>query len=278
MLKALYKLARMDKPIGTILLLTPTLWALSFANNGNPPINLLILFMLGTLIMRSAGCVINDLTDRSLDGKVARTKNRVLVTHEVSTSQAYILLLILLFFALLILIQLPHQCIKYAVLALIITIIYPWGKRFIKAPQFVLGVAFSMGIPMAWVASKQNFNKQFLILILMNILWVIAYDTEYAMVDRDDDLKNNIRSTAILFGKYDVTAIIILLIIMHALWLILIPLHLEFIIFWSIGIYIIYKQYLLIKDRQPDLCFKAFKFNGWYGAVSMLYLFFSRIF
>jgi len=266
------KLIRFDKPIGTILLWVPTAWALWIASNGHPPLNLITLFALGTVLMRSAGCIINDLTDKDLDAHISRTKNRVLVNKKVSSKQALTLLFILLLIAAAILLMLPKECILYAILAMLITIIYPWGKRFIAAPQLILSLAFSMGMPMAWVASGQNFNTLFYTLFFMNILWVIAYDTQYAMVDRPDDLKHGIKSTAILFGKYDVAIIISLLIIMHLCWLLIIKLHYKFIFLWLMGLFIIIYQYNLIKNRQPSQCLRAFNVNGWYGLLTLLYL------
>ena len=181
--KAYWRLLRFNKPAGTLLLWYPTAWALWFANKGVPSIKLLVLFFSGTVLMRAAGCVFNDIVDRNVDKHVARTKLRPLTSGEVGIGEAFTLLIILLLTALFVVIRLPRECFFWSIAALFITLLYPFCKRFLKAPQLILGLAFSMGIPMAYVASATNLNSQFMLLFLINFCWIVAYDTMYAMTD-----------------------------------------------------------------------------------------------
>lgn len=264
------RLMRFHKPVGILLLWFPTAWALWFANQGNPPLRLVILFLLGTTLMRAAGCIVNDIADRHIDGLVKRTKMRPLAAGEVKLTEALILLILLLLCAFLILIQLSKNCFYYALLAVFVTVLYPFCKRFIQAPQFVLGIAYSMGIPMAYVASNVLPNLEMINLFSINFFWIIAYDTQYAMVDRDDDLRLGVKSTAILFADYDKLIIGILQFLLHALW---IPLAIEahlrafFWPFWLIGGVILLLQQKLIAKREREECFKGFSLNNWYGLV-----------
>jgi 4-hydroxybenzoate polyprenyltransferase len=264
---------RFHKPTGILLLWLPTAWALWIANKGSPPFSLLLLFFLGTVVMRAAGCIINDIADRQIDGHVKRTQRRPLVTGEVSLVAALGLLLALLACALIILIQLPRVCFYYALVAIFITVLYPFCKRFIKGPQLVLGLAFSMGIPMVFAASHQLFPKTMVYLLLINFLWIIAYDTQYAMVDRDDDLRIGVQSTAILFANYDRLIIGILQILFHVLW---IPLAFEldrsllYFAGWFIAALILIGQQRLIARRERNGCMQAFASNSWYGLVMWL--------
>lgn len=261
-----FRLMRLDKPVGILLLWFPTVWALWIANKGIPPIRLLIYFLLGTVVMRSAGCVVNDLADRDIDKHVQRTRLRPVTTGEVSVAQALLLFFLLLIVALLIVIQLPIGCFYCALVGLLITIVYPFCKRWIQAPQLVLSLAFSVGIPMAYIASGIAINRDVWLLVGINILWVLAYDTIYAMVDREDDLKIGVKSSAILFGRYDRLIIGILLGVMHSLWL-LIAHSLLFLIGWSMGALIIIYQNNLIAIRNPQRCFKAFQWSIGYGMI-----------
>lgn len=204
MLLPLIKLMRLDKPIGTLLVLWPVLWALWLANDGIPPINLLIIFIAGALIMRSAGCVINDIFDRQFDKFVARTANRPLVQDELSLKQAWVTFFILMLLAFLLVLQLNSFTIIIAVIAAILTMLYPLCKRFTHWPQLVLGLTFNTGVLMAFSASINSLPALAWYLFLLSIIWTIAYDTLYAIVDKKDDIKIGIKSTAVLFGRYDV--------------------------------------------------------------------------
>ncbi|KTD20811.1 4-hydroxybenzoate-octaprenyltransferase [Legionella lansingensis] len=267
--RAYLKLMRFHRPIGILLLWWPTAWALWLAHQGSPPLPLIVLFLLGTIFMRAAGCVVNDIADRHIDLHVQRTKNRPLTAGDVGLLEALVLLCMLLFVSLLILLQLPKVCFYYALMAVSITVLYPFCKRFLQSPQLVLGIAFSMGIPMAYAASNRMPDKTMLILLLINFLWIIAYDTEYAMVDREDDLRIGVKSTAILFAAYDKLIIAILQFLFHFCWL---PLgvmltSLSFWFCWGIaGLNLLYQQKLLSK-RKPADCLRAFSSNHWYGLI-----------
>lgn len=269
------RLMRFHKPVGIWLLWFPTAWALWLANQGRPPLILVGVFFAGTVLMRAAGCVINDIADRHVDLHVERTCKRPLVVGEVGLIQAFGLVLILLFLALLIVIQLPAQCFYYALCALFITVLYPFCKRFIQGPQFVLGLAFSMGIPMAYTASNLGFNSTMACLLLINFFWILAYDTQYAMVDKEDDLKIGVKSTAILFANYDKIVIGFLQIFFHLLWLFLafaLDFSQTFYFLWLLAIiFLIYQQRLLAKDERNSYL-KAFSSNSWYGLIMWIAL------
>lgn len=261
---------RFQKPAGTILLWAPTAWALWIANQGTPSYTLLIYFLMGTFIMRAAGCVMNDIADRSIDKHVKRTQRRPLTTGELSLFNALSLLAVLLLVAFLIVIQLPITCFYYALIAVALTVIYPYCKRFLQAPQLILGLAFSMGIPMAFAASGLSPNWTMLILCMLNFAWIVAYDTLYAMVDRDDDLKIGVNSTAVLFAQYDRLAVLLLQIIFHGLWLILaVRLHFSLVFYagWLFAALLLVYQQNIIIDRDAAACFRAFSMNSWYGML-----------
>ncbi len=264
------RLMRLDKPIGILLLWFPTAIALWIANHGKPSLHLVLYFLFGTIVMRSAGCVVNDLADRHVDKHVRRTSQRPLTTGEVNVPQAILLFMMLLFIAFFIVIQLPLHCFYYALVGLSVTILYPFCKRFIQAPQLVLSLAFSVSIPMVYTASAVDLNRDTLLLFMINILWVIAYDTMYAMVDREDDLRLGVKSTAVLFGAHDRWIIGVLQAVMHGLWLpIAYNLHANeaFYLSWVAGaLVLIYQQYL-ITGRDPKDCFKAFQWSAVYGFV-----------
>ena len=272
-LNAYWRLLRLDKPVGILLLWYPTAWALWIANDGRPGFKLFCLFLMGTVIMRSAGCVINDIADRGVDKHVARTKLRPLTSGELSLFDALGILFILLCGALFIALSLPGNCLHWAIIALLITIFYPFCKRFFNAPQFVLGLAFSMGIPMVYVASGVFFNSEFILLFFINFFWIIAYDTMYAMSDKADDLKIGVKSTAIYFASYDRLIIGILQCVLHCLWLYWGLLNQVTLCFYGIwlaaGFVLIYQQYLLEK-RIPENCFKAFLVSSRYGFLMWL--------
>lgn len=220
--------------------------------------------------MRAAGCVMNDIADRQIDLHVKRTKNRPLTSGEVSLQEAVIFLLLLLLAALVILLQLPMACFYFALLALLVTFVYPFCKRYIQCPQMVLGIAFSMGIPMAFAASHALSNPVMYYLLAINIAWIIAYDTQYAMVDRVDDLRIGVKSSAVLFASYDRLIIGSLQIFFHALWLLVAwisGLSSLFCLSWIIGAFILMYQQRLLATRDEANYFRAFSSNIWYGLV-----------
>ena len=268
-----FRLMRFHKPAGIALLWLPTAWALWIANHGAPTLKLAIYFLLGTIFMRAAGCVINDIADRHIDKHVSRTKTRPLTTGEISLTEAWGLLLILLFAALYILLQLPIACFNYALIALLLTVIYPFCKRFIQAPQLVLGLAFSMGIPMAYAASGIKPNLCMLILFSLNFAWIVAYDTMYAMADKADDLRIGVKSTAIFFGRFDRLMIVLLQILFHGLWIVLaLTQHYSpwFYGAWILGSSVLMYQQILIRSREPSLCLRAFSTSSLYGVLMWL--------
>ncbi|STX38270.1 4-hydroxybenzoate-octaprenyltransferase [Legionella feeleii] len=267
------RLMRFHKPVGILLLWLPTAWALWIVNQGYPSLELIVLFLCGTVLMRAAGCVINDIADRHIDLHVERTQRRPLTSGEVSLIEAFVLLFILLFAALMILLQLPKQCFYYALFAVFITFLYPFCKRFIQGPQLVLGVAFSMGIPMAYAASGKVPDSMMFYLLIINFMWIVAYDSQYAMVDREDDLRIGVKSTAILFADYDRIIIGILQIVFHGLWLFL-AIRLNnfwpFFYCWLLAAFLLGYQQKLIAQRQPAQCLQAFSSNNWYGTLMWL--------
>ncbi|CAM2874719.1 4-hydroxybenzoate octaprenyltransferase [Legionella worsleiensis] len=272
---AFYRLTRLDKPVGILLLWYPTAWALWVANHGIPELRLLVLFFMGTLLMRSAGCVINDIADRNVDRHVARTKLRPLTSGEVGLTEAFLILGFLLFASLIVLIYLPHDCFYLALISLVITFLYPFCKRFLNTPQIILGLAFSMGIPMAYVASYVPMNCDLVILLIINFAWIVAYDTMYAMTDKEDDLKVGIKSTAIYFADYDRLIIGLLLFSLHLLWFFWAyarGVSYGFYVFWGMGAGILLWQMKLIHNRNPQNCFKAFLMSSYYGAVMWMAL------
>jgi 4-hydroxybenzoate polyprenyltransferase len=269
-LSAYYRLSRFHKPAGTLLLWAPTAWALWLANQGHPSIRLVLLFFLGTVVMRAAGCVMNDIADRHIDSHVERTKTRPLTSGEVSLVEALGLLILYLMIALIILLQLPDTCFYYAILALAVTVIYPFCKRFLEAPQLILGIAFSMGIPMAYAASEVTPDMTMMYLLLLNFFWILAYDTQYAMVDRVDDLLIGVKSTAVLFGKKDTLIIGLFHGVTQILWLVLATnygLSGSFYLGWVIATMLLMYQQKLTYLREENRCWQAFISNGWYGLI-----------
>ena len=267
---AYLQLVRFDRPIGTLLLLWPTLWALWIAADGVPSTRLLVIFSLGTLLMRSAGCAVNDLADRNLDGSVERTRGRPLVVGDVSPVEAMLVgaSLALLAFVLVLFTNTLTILLSFAGAGL--AACYPFMKRYTHLPQVVLGAAFSWGIPMAFAAATNTLPPELWLIFVANLLWTVAYDTEYAMVDRDDDLKAGIKSTAILFGELDrhiVGALQALTVI--ALLLTGQRFELGWIYYLSVAIaggLFLYQQ-ALIRERKHAGCFKAFLNNNWVGAA-----------
>ena len=264
------RLMRLDKPIGILLLLWPTLWALWLASAGRPYWLLLCIFVMGTILMRSAGCVMNDVADRKFDGQVERTQRRPLATGEVSVKEALILAAGLSLTAFVLVLSLNTLTIMLSVAALLLAVSYPFTKRFFVMPQAYLGIAFGFGIPMAFAAQTGTVSMVAWLLLLANIFWAIAYDTEYAMVDRDDDLKIGIHSSAIFFGRYDVAAVMacylaMLLLLGLAGWMLKLawPYYAGLAVAGGIAVY----HYTLIKERNRAACLNAFLHNNWLGAA-----------
>jgi 4-hydroxybenzoate polyprenyltransferase len=264
------KLMRLDKPIGILLLLWPTLWGLWLAAGGPPDMNILVIFLLGTLLMRSAGCVVNDYADRNFDPHVERTKNRPMAAGKVRTKEALLLAAGLSLVAFLLILPLNRLTLELSVLALFLAASYPFTKRFFAMPQAYLGVAFSFGIPMAFAAQTGGVPVIAWVLMAANLFWVIAYDTEYAMVDKVDDLKIGIRTSAITFGDFDVLGVMLchagFLGVMAAVGLIQ-KLGVIYYAGLAIALGLIIYQYRLIHDRDRARCFKAFLHNNWVGAA-----------
>lgn len=263
-------LMRFEKPIGSLLLLWPTLWALWIASNGQPTASFVWIFSVGVIVMRSAGCVINDFADRDIDPAVDRTQSRPLASGALTAKNAITLFVILGLIAIGLLFLLPSRVWPWAIPAAVLTIIYPFMKRFFQAPQLILGLAFSFAIPMVYIAYDRAFDAVFWILFIANTVWVIMFDTQYAMSDREDDLKIGVKSTAIWFGRHDILIIGILqTVFVCAMMLIMIILHLSHSFMLSICIaasLFMYQQWL-IRERERLPCFQAFLNNGWVGAV-----------
>ncbi len=272
-LNALWRLMRADKPIGTWLLMWPTAWGLILAAEGWPGWHISLVFVVGTFLMRSAGCVINDFADRKIDGHVKRTQQRPIVSGEVSAKQALALFTGLSLTAFALVLTLNWQTIALSFVALALAFCYPFMKRFTYLPQFVLGAAFSFGIPMAFMAIREQLPWWLWLIYLANLLWTVAYDTMYAMVDRDDDLKIGVKSTAILFGQFDklIIAILQLLTLLSLGWVFLL-LELGYFAYGALFIaaLLFIKQQVMIAERQREACFKAFLHNNKVGFVITL--------
>lgn len=264
------QLMRTDKPIGTLLLLWPTYWALWLANDGLPSWDLLIIFSLGVFVMRSAGCVINDFADRKIDGAVKRTSGRPLAVGKVLAGEALSLFALLIVIAFILVLSLNWQTIALSFGALALASCYPFMKRYTNLPQVVLGAAFSWAIPMVFMASQQQVPAIAWWLFAANLIWTVAYDTMYAMVDRDDDLKLGVKSTAVLFGQFD-RHIIAALNITFLVIMILVYQVVEATLWAYLGLAIaacllVYQQ-KLIHDRNRENCFKAFLNNHYVGML-----------
>lgn len=273
-------LMRADKPIGTYLLLWPTLWGLWAAADGFPPLSVLVVFVLGVYLMRAAGCVINDYADRKVDGQVKRTSQRPLVTGQATEKGALLLFFGLVLVAFLLVLTMNIETILMSVVAVALAFCYPFMKRFTYLPQFVLGAAFSWAIPMSFTAILGYVPWWAWLLYMANLVWTVAYDTLYAMVDRDDDLKIGVKSTAILFGEKD--KLIVGLLQLATLVLLAAVGHFLTWGFWfylglvaSAGMFI-YQQWL-IRHRERDPCFKAFLHNHYVGMVIFVGIFLDHL-
>jgi len=272
-LLAFHRLMRTDKPIGALLLLWPTLWALWVATPGLPPLWILAVFVAGVWLMRAAGCVVNDYADRKFDGHVKRTANRPMPSGAVTENEARTLFVVLVLLAFVLVLTLNLMTLLLSVAALALAWVYPFMKRYTHLPQVVLGAAFGWSIPMAFAAVSESLPLSCWLMFFANILWAVAYDTLYAMVDRDDDVKIGIKSTAILFGRHDKLIVgllqIAVLVLMSAVgWLS----GLGAVYYASIaaaGALFIYQQWLVV-NRDRDACFKAFMNNNYVGLVLFL--------
>ncbi|WP_223788647.1 4-hydroxybenzoate octaprenyltransferase [Marinicella meishanensis] len=263
-------LMRMDRPIGTLLLLWPTWWALWSASDGHPDFNTFLIFTLGVFLMRSAGCVVNDIADRKYDGQVKRTQHRPLAQQQLSVNSAWVLFVALMLGAAMLLLFLQQLTVLLAMVAAFFAITYPLMKRLTYLPQVYLGIAFSFSIPMAYAEVTGTIPQLAWLLFVANILWTTAYDTIYAMVDRRDDLKIGVKSTAILFGDLD-RVIIGIIQLMMVLALFLFGKQAEFSLPYFLAVItvlwmFVYQQFLIL-SRQEDRCFKAFLHNNWVGLV-----------
>lgn len=265
-----YLLMRMDRPIGTWLLLWPTFWALWIAAQGIPPVLIMLIFALGVFVMRSAGCVINDYADRNIDKHIERTKNRPITSGQVSPREALGLFFVCIFIAFILVLFLNLYTILLSFIALLLAAIYPFMKRYTHYPQIVLGMAFSWAIPMGFAAQLGTIPEVAWILYAVTILWIVSYDTMYAMADREEDLKIGVKSTAIIFAENDRLIIALLQLtftagMFYVAWLV------QGGLFFYLGIVFsmvlsIYQQYL-IRHRESKKCFQAFLNNHWLGMV-----------
>lgn len=274
------QLTRLDKPIGIYLLLWPTVWALVIAADGLPNMGILAIFIAGVVLMRSAGCIINDYADRKVDGSVKRTASRPLVSGAVSEKEALQLFALFVFISFLLVLMLNWQTIALSVVALMLAACYPFMKRYTHMPQAVLGAAFGWSIPMAFAAVTGSVPVAGWLLFVANLTWTIAYDTYYAMVDRDDDLKIGVKSTAILFGRFDrfiigvlqgVTLILVVIIAM--------ALHYGWVVYTGIGVCagLFLLQSYQTRDRERMACFKAFLDNHYVGLILAAALITDRV-
>ena len=275
-----YLLMRMDRPIGTWLLLWPTFWALWIAAEGIPPISIIVIFALGVFIMRSAGCVINDYADRNIDKHIERTKNRPITSGKVSPGEALGLFAFCILIAFLLVLFLNVYTILLSFVALLLAAIYPFMKRYTHYPQIVLGMAFSWAIPMAFAAQLNDIPEAAWILYFVTILWIVSYDTMYAMADREEDLKIGVKSTAIIFADND-KLIIALLQAAFTLGMFSIAWLVSGGLFFYLGIagsivFSVYQQYL-IRNREQKTCFQAFLNNHWLGMLVFIGIFLNYL-
>lgn len=276
-LSAYYYLCRFDKPIGTELVFWPTMWALWVAAKGIPDLSILVLMILGVIFMRAAGCAINDFADRKVDAHVERTKTRPLATGIISAKEAVMVFLVLVAASACLLFFLPIETFYWSFGALFLAFIYPFMKRYTHLPQVFLGAAFSWSIPMAYTAVGQTPDLTCWLLYFGNLAWTVAYDTQYAITDREYDLKIGIKSTAILFGQHDIQIIstlqaLSLVLIGSALWIedLLVPFGLMGLL--AVAIDFIY-QWSKTRDKDPQRCFWAFRHNRWVGLMIFLGIF-----
>jgi 4-hydroxybenzoate polyprenyltransferase len=269
-LRLYIQLTRLHRPIGILLLLWPTLWAVWIASKGHPSWLVLVIFTLGTVLMRSAGCAVNDYADRHIDKHVKRTQDRPLTSGKVTERETLWLAILLALLAFALILPLNPLTWLLAFPAVFLAASYPFTKRFFAIPQAYLGIAFGFGIPMAFAATLGHVPPVAWVLLLANVFWAIAYDTEYAMVDRDDDIHLGIHSSALFFGKYDVIAVMVCY-HLTLLWLAVAGLMADLGQVYFVGLIIAegiaWHHYSLIKERSRDNCFAAFLHNNWFGAA-----------
>lgn len=269
-LDAYERLIRLDKPVGALLLLWPTLWAVWLAARGRPSFDLVLIFVVGTLLMRSAGCAVNDYADRNFDPHVERTRGRPLATGEIRPHEALLVAALLAAAAFALVLFLNWYAIALSFVALAIAVSYPFAKRYFALPQACLGVAFSFGIPMAYAAIEGRLPAACWILFAANLFYVFAYDTEYAMVDRDDDARLGLRTSALTLGHWDVSAVIasyaLMLAILTALGFML-ALAWPYYLGLAAAAAMLVHHWRLIRNRTREGCFKAFRHSHWIGAV-----------
>ncbi|MCZ8014105.1 MAG: 4-hydroxybenzoate octaprenyltransferase [Limnobacter sp.] len=263
-------LLRLNKPIGILLLLWPTLWGLWLAAEGTPPWPVLWVFVAGVVLMRSAGCAINDYADRDIDLHVERTRNRPLTSGRISSKEALLLAALLALIALLITLPLGWPVVLMSLPAAFLAGSYPFTKRFFPMPQAYLGVAFGFSIPMAYVAVQGSVPLAGWLIFAANVFWTIAYDTEYALVDKPDDLKLNIKTAAITLGRFDIVGILVcyaMCLLMWASVALLLNFKAVFWLAWVAAWCIVAYHFVLIRNRDRANCFKAFLHNNWIGAA-----------
>jgi len=279
-MNAYIRLMRLDKPIGSLLLLWPTYWALFLSADGWPDFDILVIFTLGVFIMRTAGCVINDFADQKIDIHIVRTQGRPLVTGEISSNSALVLFGLLLLVALGLVLQTNILTIKLSLIALLLATLYPFTKRWTNLPQLVLGAAFGMSVPMAFSAQTGVIPLNAWLVFIATLVWTLIYDTFYAMADRDEDVKIGVKSTAILFAKYDQIIITLLQILLIVVFVLIgNNFNLGLIYDFSlviISFFMIYHQFLL-KKRQKEEYFKAFLNNNFIGMTVFLGIFLSTV-
>ena len=269
-LTAYEKLMRLDKPIGILLLLWPTLWGLWFAAGGLPPPDVLLIFFTGTVLMRCAGCVVNDYADRNFDPHVERTRDRPLAAGIIRPAEALVLASVLMLMAFGLVLFLSPLTIRLAFVAAAIAVIYPYVKRVFPLPQAWLGIAFGFGIPMAYAELWHALPRVAWLLLVANVFWAIAYDTAYAMVDRDDDVKVGVKSSAILFGRYDVAGVMTAQALFLGLMACIGWWQMRDVFYFAglaVAVLLVLHQYRLIRGRTREGCFKAFLNNNWVGCV-----------
>lgn len=264
------RLIRMNRPIGIMLLLWPTFWGLWIAGNGHPSWDIVLIFLLGTVLMRSAGCAINDYADRHIDKHVKRTHDRPITSGKIAPGEALWVACALSVAAFVLILPLNKLTLLLSIPAVLLAASYPFTKRFFIIPQAYLGIAFGFGIPMSFAAQSGMVPPVAWVLLISNVFWAIAYDTEYAMVDRDDDIRLGVHSSALLFGKFDVPAVMAC----YASALMLLAgvgqmVGLGWIYYTGLLVAagVVQYHYLLIKDRNRDDCFAAFRHNNWFGAA-----------